>query len=227
MLAEVTSCAVIGLDGARVQVQVDVAAGAPLFLVVGLPDASVNESRERVRAAVKNSGLAFPTGRITVNLAPGDLRKEGPAYDLPIAVGVLQATQQLSADLADAMIIGELSLDGQVRHTNGVLSIAMQAQADGFKRLFVPAADAPEAALIPGLEVYPIESLFALYAHLQGMQPIPPYQIQLEFNSDELPPYGCDFQEVRGQEHVKRALEIAAAGSHNLIMAGPPGASRF
>jgi magnesium chelatase family protein len=227
MLSQVTSCAVLGLNGVRVEVQVDVANGLPTFLVVGLPDAAVNESRERVRAAVKNSGLAFPMSRITVNLAPGDLRKEGPAYDLPIAVGVLQATQQLGADLSDAMIIGELSLDGGVRHTNGVLSMAMLAQAEGLKRLFVPAADAPEAALIPGMEVYPIETLFALYAHLQGMQPIKAFQVSLAFNADDVPPYGCDFQEVRGQEHVKRALEIAAAGFHNLIMTGPPSVSKL
>ncbi len=226
MLSQFTSCAVVGLDGVRVEVQVDVSNGAPLFLMVGLPDAAVNESRERVRAAIKNSGLSFPLGRITVNLAPGDFRKEGPAYDLPIAVGLLAASQQLAADLTDAMIIGELSLDGQVRHTNGVLSMAMKAQAEGLQRLFVPAVDAPEAALIPGVEVYRIESLFALYAHLQGMQPIAPYRVELEFNADELPPYGCDFQEVRGQEHVKRALEIAAAGSHNLIMTGPPGSGK-
>lgn len=226
MLAQVLSCAVLGLDGVPVQVQVDVANGGPLFLVVGLPDASVNESRERVRAAIKNSGLFFPLKRITVNLAPGDLRKEGPAYDLPIAIGLLQASDQITADLSDAMIIGELSLDGSVRHTNGVLSMAMQAQQAGLKRLFVPASDAPEAALITGLEVYPIESLFAVYAHLQGLQPIAPQRTTLEFRADTAGDGGTDFQEVRGQEHVKRALEIAAAGAHNLIMTGPPGAGK-
>lgn len=226
MLAQVMSCAVLGLDGVPVQVQVDVTNGGPFFVVVGLPDAAVNESRERVRAAIKNSGLFFPLKRITVNLAPGDLRKEGPAYDLPIAIGVLQASDQLTADVSDAMIIGEVSLDGTVRHTNGVLSMAMQAQQAGMKRLFVPASDAPEAALIGGLEVYPIESLFALYAHLQGLQPIAPVQASLNFETTLLSDNGTDFQEVRGQEHVKRALEIAAAGAHNLIMRGPPGAGK-
>ncbi len=225
MLAQVLSCAVLGLDGVPVQVQVDVTNGGPFFVVVGLPDASVNESRERVRAAIKNSGLSFPLKRITVNLAPGDLRKEGPAYDLPIAIGLLQASDQLTADLSSAMIIGELSLDGAVRHTNGVLSMAMQAQGAGLKRLFVPASDAPEAALISGLDVYPIESLFALYAHLQGLQPILPTRTGLEFQPDDASA-GTDFQEIRGQEHVKRALEIAAAGAHNLIMTGPPGAGK-
>jgi magnesium chelatase family protein len=170
--------------------------------------------------------LFFPLKRITVNLAPGDLRKEGPAYDLPIAIGLLQASDQITADLSDAMIIGELSLDGTVRHTNGVLSMAMQAQNAGVKRLFVPASDAPEAALIGELEVYPIESLFSLYAHLQGMQRIAPIQAGLNFEPDATGAYGTDFQEVRGQEHVKRALEIAAAGGHNLIMRGPPGAGK-
>ena len=198
----------------------------PFFIVVGLPDASVNESRERVRAAIKNSGLNFPLRRVTVNLAPADLRKEGPAYDLPIAVGLLVASEQITADLSNALIIGELSLDGTVRHTNGVLSMAMQAQAAGLKRLFVPASDAPEAALISGVDVYPIESLFALYAHLQGLQPITPRRTGLDFQPDGTAPGACDFQEVRGQEHVKRALEIAAAGAHNLIMTGPPGAGK-
>lgn len=226
MLAQVTSCAVLGLDGVPVQVQVDITNGGPFFVVVGLPDAAVNESRERVRSAIKNSGLFFPLKRITVNLAPGDLRKEGPAYDLPIAIGLLQASDQLTADLSDAMIIGELSLDGAVRHTNGVLSMAMQAQQAGLKRLFVPASDAPEAALIAGLDVYPIESLFTLYAHLQGLQPIAPTRTGLEFQPADASSTGTDFQEIRGQEHVKRALEIAAAGAHNLIMTGPPGAGK-
>lgn len=226
MLAQVTSCAVLGLDGVPVQVQVDVTNGGPFFVVVGLPDAAVNESRERVRSAIKNSGLFFPLKRITVNLAPGDLRKEGPAYDLPIAIGLLQASDQITADLSDAMIIGELSLDGTVRHTNGVLSMAMQAQHAGVKRLFVPASDAPEAALIGDVQVYPIESLFSLYAHLQGLQRIPPLEAGLNFEPGTPETYGTDFQEVRGQEHVKRALEIAAAGGHNLIMRGPPGAGK-
>ena len=226
MLAQILSCAVLGLDGVPVQVQVDVTSGGPFFIVVGLPDAAVNESRERVRAAIKNSGLFFPLKRITVNLAPGDLRKEGPAYDLPIAIGLLQASDQITADLSDAMIIGELSLDGTVRHTNGVLSMAMQAQQAGLKRLFVPSSDAPEAALISGLDVYPIDSLFALYAHLQAMQPIAPQCTTIEFQPDAANAGGSDFQEIRGQEHVKRALEIAAAGAHNLIMIGPPGAGK-
>lgn len=226
MLAKVTSCAVVGLDGQLVDVEVDIGSGQVLFLVVGLPDTAVQESRERVRAAIKNSGLSFPLKRVTVNLAPADLRKEGPAYDLPIAVGLLVASEQITADLSDALIIGELSLDGAVRHTNGVLSMALLARERDIRTLFVPAADAPEASLIPDVQVIPIESLFALYAHLQGLQPIAPYHGQLHYDAEDVPPYPTDYSEIRGQEHVKRALEVAASGSHNVIMVGPPGAGK-
>jgi magnesium chelatase family protein len=197
-----------------------------VFDIVGLPDAAIKESRQRVRSAITNSRLSFPQRPVTVNLAPADLHKEGPAYDLPIAVGILAGMNQIPTDHADSLFIGELSLDGSLRHVNGIISMVSVAREQGLQKVYVPACDAPEAALVPNVTVYPVENIGQLAMHLNNLLLIEAHTPNGDEEAQREPEYTVDFSEIRGQEHVKRALEVAAAGGHCALMSGPPGAGK-
>lgn len=227
MLAKIPSGAVVGLNAVPVTVEVDIASqGLPSFTIVGLGDKAVEESRERVRAAIRNSGAEFPAKRITVNLAPADLPKAGPAYDLPIALGILIASEQLAQPKNDSLYLGELSLDGGLRHTNGILPIAILAKEQHSSAIYLPSIDACEAAVIKGVTVYPVPSLLALFHHVSGQKTIQSQPHQSFHQISESQEFDFDLSDILGQEQVKRALEIAAAGGHNLFLHGPPGAGK-
>jgi len=226
MLAKVLSGALKGVDAFIVSVEVDLAPGLPAFSVVGLPEAAVKESRDRVRAALKNSGFKFPANRITINLAPADVRKEGTGFDLPVAVALLAAQGLIPPErLERFLLFGELSLDGSLKPTRGVLSMALATRAAGLA-LILPRDNAPEAAVVKGLEAYPLASLAQTVEFLAGREELPPVASTIPENLPWDPEDDLDFREVRGQEPVKRALLLAAAGGHNVLMVGPPGAGK-
>ena len=227
MFAKVFSGSVVGLDGVLVEVETDILSGLPAFTIVGLPDKAVGESRERVRSALKNiSAGFFPAKKLTVNLAPGDLPKEGSAFDLPIAISILLASGQLKKDVADSVFLGELSLDGSLRNTKGVLPLVLMAKEKKKKYVFVPYDNALEAAVVSGIKIYPAKTLKEIFLHLTGemiLKPLKNMSYQ-KFIKNEIQDF--DMKDIRGQEFVKRAIEIAVSGGHNILLKGPPGSGK-